>query len=60
MKYHLKDSHPIQYAAAQMITGLHERADKENIRKKLILVEENVHQMLEQFEQVDSDTIDHF
>ena len=60
MKYHLKDSHPIQYAAAQMIAGLYEREHTENIRKKLILVEENVHQMLEQFEHVDIEKIERF
>lgn len=58
MKYNLKGSHPIQYAAAQMITGLHERRHSEAIRKKLIEVEEKAHKMLEEFEHIDLESLE--
>ncbi len=58
MKYDLKTSHPIQHAAAQMITGLYERRRTEAVRQKLILVEEKLHKMLEEFEPVNIDNFE--
>ncbi|MDP2560775.1 hypothetical protein [Psychrobium sp. 1_MG-2023] len=46
MTDNLKESHPIQHAMAQLVTGLHERPDKEYMRRKLIAVERKVHQQL--------------